>query len=397
MLKKIINFGIYLTVFCLPFYLIRFKINWIPFNLIEIIIGILFLFWLANALKNKELRCLLGKIEGKLAWPIFLIFSGTTLATLFSVDLEATAGAWKGWLVVPLIFLLILITNIQNKKQLRNILISLASSGIVVSLIAFFYWLQGNVTYNGRLNAFYLSPNYLAMYLSPILIFLLYFYFVVNKKILNILIIIGCFLLSWTIYLTYSHGAWFGLMSAFLFLFIIFISQKHIFWKNKKILGILFLAVFLFLVLQVSTNRFDFSSNLPGASLEPRLIIWKSAAEIIKDNYLLGIGPRMFQEYYLNYQEKFPPYLEWAVPHPHNIFLAFWLQSGLIGLIGFIWLLVSFFKQTKNSQLLNYFLLAAMIYILVHGLLDTTYWKNDLSIVFWLIIALNYKANRLTD
>lgn len=28
-----------------------------------------------------------------------------------------------------------------------------------------------------------------------------------------------------------------------------------------------------------------------------------------------------------------------------------------------------------------------MIYALVHGLVDTTYWKNDLALMFWLIIG----------
>ena len=30
-----------------------------------------------------------------------------------------------------------------------------------------------------------------------------------------------------------------------------------------------------------------------------------------------------------------------------------------------------------------------MIYILIHGLVDTTYWRNDLAVVFWMIIAAN--------
>jgi hypothetical protein len=27
-------------------------------------------------------------------------------------------------------------------------------------------------------------------------------------------------------------------------------------------------------------------------------------------------------------------------------------------------------------------------YILVHGLVDTTYWKNDLAVMFWIIIGM---------
>ncbi|TSC53324.1 MAG: hypothetical protein LiPW39_336 [Parcubacteria group bacterium LiPW_39] len=41
--------------------------------------------------------------------------------------------------------------------------------------------------------------------------------------------------------------------------------------------------------------------------------------------------------------------------------------------------------------------MAVMVYILVHGLLDTTYWKNDLALIFWAIIALSYRAARRLD
>jgi len=96
----------------------------------------------------------------------------------------------------------------------------------------------------------------------------------------------------------------------------------------------------------------------------------------------------MFQKYYLDYQVNFAPYPEWSVPQPHNIFLAFWLQAGLLGLVGFFWLLISFFKKIEPKQILSSILIGTMIYILIHGMVDTTYWKNDLSIIFWLIISI---------
>jgi hypothetical protein len=35
----------------------------------------------------------------------------------------------------------------------------------------------------------------------------------------------------------------------------------------------------------------------------------------------------------------------------------------------------------------RYFLFAALVAILVHGLVDTSYWKNDLAIVFFFLLA----------
>jgi len=126
------------------------------------------------------------------------------------------------------------------------------------------------------------------------------------------------------------------------------------------------------------------------SSLEARLLIWQKAIEIFKKSPILGIGPGTFENY-------FPPYPIWGVPQPHNIFLAFLLQTGIIGFAGFILILIWFFKNAfrkvrKNLLaeifILDLLLISVMTYILTHGLVDTTYWKNDLSAIFWFLIAL---------
>jgi putative inorganic carbon (HCO3(-)) transporter len=119
---------------------------------------------------------------------------------------------------------------------------------------------------------------------------------------------------------------------------------------------------------------------------------------MIKSNPFFGIGPGNFQNKYLEYQKYFPPYLEWAVPQPHNLFLAFWLEAGVIGLIGFIWLLVLFFRDNKkaieNNRLYGTLYLAIILYFLFHGLIDTTYWRNDMAILFWMVVAINVHLAR---
>jgi O-antigen ligase len=111
----------------------------------------------------------------------------------------------------------------------------------------------------------------------------------------------------------------------------------------------------------------------------------------------------MFQKYYLDYQKYFLPYLEWSVPQPHNIFLAFWLEAGILGLLGFLWLIFLFFKTSIKKTAIHKneyaIILAAIICILVQGFFEATYWKNDLSAVFWILtgifINLEYRAGRL--
>lgn len=387
MLQKFVNLLIYSVALSLPLYLVRFEIFSLPTNLLELIIIILFISWLVLKIRSGSLQ-----FEDKtFFYPIFLIFLGLTLATLFSADLRISAGIWKGWFIVPWLYFVVLIDSLKDKKQINKLLTALTLSGLAIALIALFYWLNSQLTYDGRLRAFYLSPNHLAMYLSPILVLSFYLYFCFRKRVLKIaLFIIHCLLLA-VIYLTYSYGAWLGLMASFVFLSII-LYRRRIKLGCFKPAFLAFSLIFLIFISaclsQISSQKFQSLVDLSYPSLKSRLIIWQSAWQIIKDHPLIGIGPGLFQRYYLDYQVQMPPYLEWAVPQPHNLFLAFWLQTGLLGLIGLIWLLVLFFKRRKSGQLINYFLMAAMICLLIHGLIDTTYWKNDLSVIFWLIISI---------
>ncbi|MFH1461170.1 MAG: O-antigen ligase family protein, partial [Patescibacteria group bacterium] len=373
MSQRIINFLIYLTIFCLPLYLVRFKIDWIPFNVLEFLICLLFLIWLFRGNKNQLL------FRNRFWWPILLIFFGLTISVLFSSDLETSAGIWKSWFLAPLLFWLVLINQLRDKEQIKKVFWSLFFSGVAVALISLFCFFTDRLTYDNRLAGFYNSANYLAMYLAPILILSFYLYSFTKNKKFKILLVTGYCLLVTVIYLTYSYGAWLGVLAAFLF---ILIKRKRI-----KITIIFILLIIVVLMFQVSSFKFQGMLDLSYPSLKSRLVIWQVAGEIIKDNFLIGIGPGMFQKYYSDYQAQFPSYPEWAVPHPHNLFLAFWLQTGLLGLIGFIWLLFLFFKKTDPKGFLGSVLMAAMIYLLAHGLIDTTYWKNDLSIIFWLITA----------
>ncbi|MEA2113457.1 MAG: O-antigen ligase family protein, partial [Patescibacteria group bacterium] len=258
-----------------------------------------------------------------------------------------------------------------------------------------FYFFSNNLTYDGRLSGFYISPNYLAMCLSPVLILSLWLYFCLEKQLFKVFLFTGQCLLLATVFLTYSYSAWAGLAAALLFVSVFQKLSSRNSVSGWKPSFCVLLIIISFFFSQINSPKFQELLDFSYPSLSSRLAIWQSAGEIIKDHPLNGIGPGLFQKYYLDKQTDFGLYPEWAVPQPHNLFLAFWLQTGLIGLIGFIWLMVSFFKSGFKAlfgirhSLSAVFLMAAMVYILTHGLTDTTYWKNDLSIVFWLVLALS--------
>ncbi len=420
-----LNWGIYLVILCLPLYLLRLKIFGIPTTVLELMIYMLFLIWFI-----KKSKILISKSEirknfqipnpkspnliSKIQYPILLIFLGATLSTIFSSEFLVSAGTWKAYFLNPLLLFLVIINVLKTKKQIKYLLSALGLSGILVGIISLGYYLSNNLTFDGRLKAFYLSPNHLAMYLAPCLIAIFYLLLTTKNRLKKLLWTIGIILLVVVLYLTYSYGAWIGILGSFLFL--VFLIIKYLKLSIKKVLLCCSITLLLFFVLffsQYQSEKFQglFDSRSPLVS---RLIVWKVSWEIAKDHPLLGVGPGMFQKYYLEYQKYFPLYLEWAVPQPHNIFFAFWLQTGILGLIGFLWLLILFFK--KGFQLIKVsgfkfqvsgILMLIMLYILIHGLIDTPYWKNDLAVIFWLIIGLmaivktpkirNQKSEKMTN
>ena len=87
--------------------------------------------------------------------------------------------------------------------------------------------------------------------------------------------------------------------------------------------------------------------------------------------------------------------------YPHNIVLNFWSELGLVGLLIFIFIIGKYFfmgiinmkKVAGEYKFLNIGLICAIAAIIVHGIVDVPYFKNDLAVMFWLLIALVSQIN----
>jgi O-antigen ligase len=307
----------------------------------------------------------------------------------------------------------VLYKEVKNKKDVKNVLKWLYFGIFGVAAVGLIYYFQGSLTYDGRLKTFFLSPNYLAMYLAPGII--AGFYFIKNQssklktpacrslapvgrqnnnskmKIYSILLLLSYSVLIASFYLTYSYATWASVIISLLGAH--FLINRKI---NKKVFLISLVVLVLLVFSQWNAGKLENLKNYSRSSLESRIMIWKSAAKILKDSPVWGIGPGNFQTKYLEYQKYFPPYLEWAVPQPHNLYLAFWLQAGILGIAGFLILVAVWLKNTLRlakkkqdlSSWLSFPLLGIMLYVLIHGLVDTPYWKNDLAVIFWVTVSL---------
>jgi len=388
-----------------PSYLIKIY-HW-PITLLELFLLVFFVVWAIKKAKETDgfgifFRSVVDLFGTGFFVAVFLIIFGTLLSTFLSTDWRVGAGILKAWILEPIIFSLILADIIKSRWELEWLVFALCLSATFVAAASLVYRINGWLTFDGRLAGWYLSPNHLAMFLAPGLILAGWGLFVAEKKNQKITWAIAVLFLILALSFTFSYGAWAAILAAMAFV-VLSVNKNIERGKNGILLfclglGVLFLAIGAW---QVGDEKWVNLLAADRSSWQSRLMIWQSTYKILESHWLFGIGPGLFQSYYLDYQKFFPiPYLEWAVPQPHNLFLAWWLAGGILGLAGFLILLVTYFKNfilTKQKQLLQILLAAAFVYLLVHGLVDTPYWKNDLALVFWSIVFLSYKAARRCD
>lgn len=403
-----IRYGLYLVIFSMPFYLVRFSIVGIPTTMLESMIYALFIWWIAVEARSEKRFEKISEVfckEKKLFFGVALLFAGLLIATAFSSDVRTSLGIVKGWFFDPFLVFLVFISCIKNDKDMKYALLSWALSGFAVAIVAIGYYFSGDLTFDGRLKAFYLSPNHLAMYLAPVLLISIWF---LKKKegsflkdiekgtkfpirsLALLAILISMIPLSFA----HSYGALLGISAAIFCLFGKCVSGE-IDPKRRRYYMIVATVVLLFFMAAGYNKANQIYDSSGRSSLHSRLMIWEASWEMIKESPVVGIGPGTFQEKYLSLaKDRTEPYLEWAVPQPHNIFIAFYLQAGLFGFAGFILILIWFFQvnwknDKKNIQYqISNISACLMVYTLIHGLIDTTYWKNDLSLMFWLLLAM---------
>jgi O-antigen ligase len=405
-------------ILTLPLSKARFFVGPVPIYLPEwlcLFAATLFLF---NRIRVPEER--IRRLPGYVLLGAFLILSGLLLSLASSKNPGDGLGIFKGWFLFPMLFGWLFVQLCQDQKNIRWATLAWYASAVAVALAGLAYYLSDNLTYDGRLRAFYQSPNHLAMTLVPG-VFLGWHFLrqelsgrkhgaLARKERAKAAARAWAAFTSWScllaaLYLTLSYAAWLSTLAGFL---VVFLAGKNRRTKRRTLIAaVAFLAVVSALTLsQYRTSKFqDFLHVSERSSLASRLMIWQSAFRMLQDQPVTGIGPGSFQSSYLEYQKHFPPYLEWAVPQPHNLYLAFWLESSLVGLVGFLLLVFVWMKDIRKSTsgsnqetaALAAVLLGAMTAVLVHGAFDTPYWKLDLAYAFWTLAALGLSLRLTKD
>ncbi len=346
---------------------------------------------IASLFINKKIR-----FKNPYELPILLIFLAHLVSFTSSVNIQNSIKELIRFITFFSAFFLVSQASDTQKKSLIKI-ISLSASIIGLYAIYQYFWgYQGTLNYLKKINSDLLltssyakdilitkraigtfpSPNILGGYL--IIVLFLSLSLAENNHRRRIWYPVP-FLITAALILTKSLGAWLSFVSAF----IIFFLASYKSFKYKKMIMLAFfiftISVILFIMFSRQERLLDL--NNPQNSITQRLDYWRTAIAVIKDRPLLGIGPGNFKEMFLYYKVGTGT----DTKYTHNIFLQYWAELGLLGLVGIILLIITFVKRTFQKS--KYLFLAGLAFI-IHNLIDNTYFIAQVSLLWWVILGL---------
>ena len=392
-----------LAVFCLPFSKAALEV--FLWSAIVIFIAKRFLGYRGSCFWGMFPKTPLNKVLG-------IFCAVNVLSVIFSVNLGLSLRGLLGKELKFLAIFFILIEIINSKKRLRNLLIAITASAALIIADAWVQYFRGVDFLRGfqysRLTASFSAANGLAAWLIviiPLITGLFIWVKPVYRKLKIILFIMILMLLS-CLLLTYSRGAWLGIMIAGILMSYYILKNSDIKVKMRYLCFIICLfCVFLLIsklvnvqMYKIEKVNFDSGQTVGeriksivninrGASLV-RLNLWKEALMVIRDYPLTGCGVNTYSIVARGYKIS-----ESGGIYPHNSYFQKAAETGLLGLFVFLWIMVQFFwvglqslKQNKNMLVLG--LLSGILAFLVQAFFDNHLYSLQLVVLLWFMLGL---------
>ncbi len=372
---------------------------------IGLIIVFCFFIFLAAITSNKPLKFTLNSID--LCILSFLLIG--IVSTFSSYFFRESLNGLLKYIVFFLWYFLIKITLLNcSKKIFLNLWGFLCLCAIIISVIGIYQYIIGveplatwedptQETIHTRVYSTLGNPNLLAGYLLLFLPITSILVFEYKNRFLKLFLLTGTALILICLILTGSRGGYIGLIFSFMISSLIFLNH-FIFQKNtnKKLItilamgGIVFLILFLTFMFPIITERMLTIFTLrEHSSNNYRLNVWIACLKMLKDNWLIGIGPgnNTFRLAYGLYMIT-----GFDALASYNIFLEIAVEMGILGAFIFISIfLLAFLKlhclfwQKKNIFSLAIFI--SLIGLLTHGMVDTVFFRPQIFVPFWFLLA----------
>lgn len=219
----------------------------------------------------------------------------------------------------------------------------------------------------------------------------------------SILLILG-------VIFSYSRGAWISGLVAVVGLAL---------YRFKRALWIIIICVIIFFTISPSlvSERFSSMFGRDDVNIKQRLEVWRHCVDMVKKKPIIGTGLGTFTE---AYRSNFPGTVPLGgegsriIRHAHNLYLQILVETGVLGLALFIFLVIAGFicsirnfikEEDQALKSIRYGCLLGIFAFLIYSITDCTMsWKfmgdsflhiNLIWILLWAIILKPHDYTRL--
>ena len=376
-----------------PAYVVRWHVGFYPTTLLEAAILATVAAFAVESVRARTFP----NWRSPLTLPAVLLLVAGLLSVAVAPSRSAALGIYRAYFVEPALYALLLVTVVRRPWHVYLVLAGIWAGAAVLVVADSAVVVAGLLlhTFNPRLAppaAIYESGNAVALFVVPLVgiagaVF-------VHAPHRRARWAAGLFLLVAApgSLLTFSRGGWAALLAVAVGLAL----SHRLRWQLLG--GLAAVAALLGLAPAIRSRVAVQLNEGPGNTVAARLELWRDALDMLRQRPLFGAGLSGFQ------QRITPLYAHRhdTAPYPHNILLAFWSETGLLGLAAFLWVTCAvgvmgirgWLRGTADWRALSLGTLLALLAILVHGTVDTPYFKNDLSLEFWTIAAICWIAWR---
>jgi O-antigen ligase len=375
-----------------PSYIVHPRLGPLPTSLLEIVLVIALLtgfyaFWDEIPWRNPY------------TWPALVLLVAATISVFTAPDLKAAAGIWKAYFVEPALAGLVIVAMAAKRDRSRLLLAGLGVAGAVIAIANIARALLAILVYHDFNTVtppvwIYNSGNAIPLYLEPLLAFALALVFFGDDGRERTLAVAFAALAGLAVFLSFSRAGW--LTFGVLVLLMALLSRWRWIVGGATILigGALFAGSGS--VRHRILVEFDFHNKDNTVAL--RWQLWRSTWNMLTHNPVFGAGLSGFKQVLVPY--RVPEYRENLI-YPHNLFLNFWSETGLLGLVAIVWVLVQIGRVAARGlkvagqpwvRALTLGLIGMLVAIVLHGMVDVPYFKNDQALAFWALLAVQLGA-----
>lgn len=398
---------------CLPLYIIRFKFYGIPTTFIEILLlGFLLLLFVYAIIRLRTFQQFsLRKIYKAntrnivfYASCVFILFYAI-FSVFLAIDTKAALGIYKAYIVEPILVAFMLLYVSKEISFVKPFLIGSGMLIIWLFLLCVLQTFANTMVFApdeaslNRATGVFTTPNALGLLIGPVAGIFASYSLTQKRYVYRAL---SCFVLACaasTIVLSQSLTSLlaFSFATGTLLVIYLFFAQKKWHRPLQALTSLFVAALFVGSIVFFSTQlpklaQKKIGSNLPSDSLTIRFYLWQGAFSMVKDNFY-GVGfssfPKAYAPYRVYKEDNERKGFADIPLYPHNMLLNFWSELGLIGAIFFFWFcfyaIVVVVPHRNHPFALG--LIAAFVYTLIHGITDVPYFKNDLALMFWVLVA----------